>query len=136
MAWQIDYTHCVSEGNCKKYPCGKEKYKSKGCNFCHLLKDHIGEYVRVGVVCNCDTNNHIYRDGYIQRGSFCFGTIRLFDSAEGGNVIFTACCDDIFEVYLFPVGGNTIDIPTMVEQRLNFLERLQGNSQKEETTNA
>ena len=134
MAYQPNYTYCVPEPACGRCRCGKDKKRE--CNFCRFLRDHIGEYVRVGVVCNCDTNNHIYRDGYIQRGSFCFGTIRLFDSAEGGDVIFTACCDDIFEVYLFPVQGNAIDIATMEEQRLNFLEKVQGNSQKEATKNA
>lgn len=110
------------------------------CPFCCFLRDFIGQYVRVGVVCNCDTNDHIYRDGYIRRSSFCDNAIKLFDSPVNGEVIFTACCDDIFELYIFNntpgVAEDTndiTDIATMVEQRRSLLKSVQGNLQEEET---
>jgi hypothetical protein len=110
------------------------------CPFCYFLKDYIGQFVRIGVVCNCDTNDHIYRDGYIRRHSFCDKVIRLFDSPVNGDVIFTACCDNIFEIYLFDNApsaalepNNITDIATMVEQRHSLLKSVQGNLQEEET---
>ena len=113
------------------------------CPFCCLLKNYVGQYLRIGFVCNCDTNDHIYRDGYITRFSFCDNVIKLFDSPTNGEVIFTGCCDNIFEIYLF--GNNTpgaaastepseiTDIATMVEQRRSLLKSVQGNLQEEET---
>lgn len=111
------------------------------CPFCCFLSDYIGQYVRIGVVCGCDTDDHIYRDGYIRRSSFYGNAIRLFDSPVNGEVIFTACCNDIFEIYIFSntpgvdaVDSNNIpDITTMVEQRRNLLKSVQGNLQEEET---
>lgn len=115
------------------------------CPFCWFLRDYIGQYVRIGVVCNCDTNDHIYVDGYIKRSSFCDNLIRLFSAPRGGDVIFTACCDNIFEVYLF---GNTvasvdkdiskddiIDVKTMIEQRQSLLEKAQKKLLGEATDN-
>jgi len=95
-------------------------------------------------VCNCDSNDHIYRDGYITRCSFEDNVIKLFDSPINGEVIFTTCCDNIFEVYLFPPANspqvaaevekpkNIIDVATMVEQRRNLLKSVQDNLQEEE----
>lgn len=111
------------------------------CPFCCFLRDYIGQYVRIGVVCNCDTNDHIYRDGYIRRNSFSDNLIKLYDSPVNGDVIFTACCDNIFEIYIFDnvVPDATVDlkniisIDSMVEQRLNLLQTVKGNLQKEET---
>lgn len=110
------------------------------CPFCCFLRNYVGQYVRVGVVCNCDTNDHIYRDGYIKRSSFFDNAIRLFDSPINGEVIFTASCDSIFEIYLFdntPTvaedSNNVIDIATMMEQRHSLLKTVQGNLQEEET---
>lgn len=113
------------------------------CPFCSFLRDYVGQYVRVGVVCGCDTNDHIYRDGYIRRNSFCENTIRLFDSTFNGEVIFTACCDDIFELYIFnnipgaaaTDSSNITDVATMMEQRRSLLKSVQGqdNLQEEET---
>lgn len=86
-------------------------------------------------MCNCDSNDHIYRDGYITRCSFEDNVIKLFDSPINGEVIFTTCCDNIFEVYLFPPANspqvaaevekpkNIIDVATMVEQRRNLLRQ-------------
>lgn len=112
------------------------------CPFCHYLeKRAIGEYVRIGVVCNCDTNDHIYRDGYITRRSICDNIIRLFDAPVHGDVIFTACCEDIFEIYLFDIVPavappvDNIDIATMVEQRRSLLRTVQGDLQKEDKAN-
>ncbi|MGB4608379.1 MAG: hypothetical protein WBI62_07795 [Sedimentibacter sp.] len=114
------------------------------CPFCHFLKNFIGQFLRIGVVCNCDSNDHIYRDGYITRCSFEDNVIKLFDSPINGEVIFTTCCDNIFEVYLFPPANspqvaaevekpkNIIDVATMVEQRRNLLKSVQGNLQEEE----
>lgn len=108
------------------------------CPFCYFLRDYIGQFVRIGVVCNCDTNDHIYRDGYIRRSSFCDDTIRLFDSPVNGEVTFTTCCDNIFELYIFPNIGaadskDITDIATMFEQRRSLLKSVQGNLQEEET---
>ncbi len=107
------------------------------CPFCCFLRDYIGQYVRIGVVCNCDTNDHIYRDGYIRRSSFCDNVIKLFDSPVNGEVIFTTCCDNIFEIYIFssgaPMATEITSIDTMVEQRRNLLKSVQDNLQKEET---
>lgn len=108
------------------------------CPFCCFLRDYIGQYVRIGVVCNCDTNDHIYRDGYIKRRSFCDNVIKLFDSPVNGDVIFTTCCDNIFEIYIFGSGVPAVatditSIDTMVEQRRNLLKSVQDNLQKEET---
>ncbi|WP_326907241.1 hypothetical protein [Sedimentibacter sp. MB31-C6] len=109
------------------------------CPFCCFLKDYIGQYVRIGVVCNCDTNDHIYIDGYINKRSFNDNTIRLFDSIRGGNVIFTGCCDDIFEIYIFDCGvagatdtDKVINIETMVKQRQSLFNSVQGILQEEE----
>lgn len=100
------------------------------CPFCCFLYDYIGEYVRVGVVCNCDTNDHIYRDGYIQRRSFNHNILRLYSSPSGGNVIFTTCCDNIFELYIFPNdAGARVDAATMAEQRLSLLKKLEGSEE-------
>ena len=111
------------------------------CPFCsYLEKNVLGQYVRIGVVCNCDTNDHIYRDGYITRRSFSGKVIKLFNAPVRGDVIFTACCDDIFEIYLFdiiPVVAATesrIDPATMTEQRRSFLRSLQGDWQEEGQT--
>lgn len=103
------------------------------CPFCRLLyKEYLGEYIRVGVVCGCDTNDHIYRDGFIQKRSFYDNTIRLYDSPKGGDVIFTACCDEIFELYIFPrESDKTTDIPTMIEERYNLLKSVQKDLKKE-----
>lgn len=113
------------------------------CPFCCYLRDYVGQFVRVGVVCGCDTNDHIYRDGYIRRNSFCENTIRLFDSPVNGDVIFTACCDDIFELYIFnntPAAAaadmnDITDAATMIEQRRSLLKSVQDQDslQKEET---
>ena len=98
------------------------------CPFCCLLRCYIGQYIRVGIVVNCASDNtsfnHRYNDGYIQRGSFFDNTIRLYDSPRGGNVIFTACCEDIFELYFFDTVGTTvkeIDTKTMIDQRIYLL---------------
>lgn len=114
------------------------------CPFCCFLKNYVGQYLRIGFVCNCDTNDHIYKDGFITRYSFCGNIIRLFDSPVNGQVIFTGCCDNIFEIYLFntnpPELGATADsdditsIAKMVDQRLGLLKSLQGNMQEEEKT--
>lgn len=112
------------------------------CPFCCFLCDFIGQYVRIGVVTNCASDvpvfNHIYYDGFIQRRSFCNNTLRLYDDPMFGNVTFTACCDDIFEVYIFPTvtaenteATNKIDIPTMVEQRLELLNTIKGIKKEE-----
>lgn len=113
------------------------------CPFCCFLKNYVGQYLRIGLVCNCDTNDHIYRDGYITRHSFCDNFIRLFDSPANGQVIFTGYCDDIFEIYLFnystldlaPLADSSdiTSIATMVDQRRSLLKSLQGNTQEEET---
>lgn len=102
------------------------------CPFCCYLKDYIGQYIRIGVVCNCDTNNHIYRDGYITRSSFVDNTISLYSSLIGGNVIFATSCDNIFEIYLFNntpgAASNTInkiEIKDMEEQMRNLLKSVQ-----------
>jgi hypothetical protein len=113
------------------------------CPFCCFLKNCIGQFIRIGVVCNCDTNDHIYRDGYITKKSFYNNAIRLYDSPTSGEVIFTACCDSIFEIYIFDTNTPTADakpsditdIATMEKQRRNLLESVQGNLQKEETAN-
>ena len=112
------------------------------CPFCGLLKDFIGQYVRIGVVCNCDTNDHIYRDGFIKKTSFSNNTIKLYDSPIRGNVIFTACCDDIFEVYFFGIKpseafdkNKIIDVETMIEQRRSLLKSAQGILHEEESAN-
>ncbi|HHZ02049.1 MAG TPA: hypothetical protein GX396_03825 [Tissierellia bacterium] len=131
------------------------------CPFCCFLRNYIGEFVRIGIVCNCDTNDHIYRDGYITRKSFLDSTIRLFSSPYKGKPIFTANCDSIFEVYIFPVVANSVetsetdadiedidtddmeieknmdekaipDIDTMIEERLNLLKMVQGKLSEEE----
>lgn len=114
------------------------------CPFCRFLRNYIGQYLRIGAVCNCDTNDHIYRDGYITRCSFEDNVIKLFDSPINGEVIFTTCCDNIFEVYLFPPEiaeattaqaekpKDIIDVATMTEQRLNLLKSVQGTLQEEE----
>ncbi len=97
-------------------------------------------------MCNCDSNDHIYRDGYITRCSFEDKIIKLFDSPINGEVIFTTCCDNIFEIYLFPLANgpevaevekpkNIIDAATMTEQRLNLLKSVQVNLQEEEKAN-
>jgi hypothetical protein len=109
------------------------------CPFCCFLRDYIGQYLRIGVVCGCDTNDHIYRDGFIRRSSFFDNTIRLFDAPIGGNVIFTACCDNIFELYIFDnagaaaPGADVPDIATMVEQRRSLLKSVQGSLQEDES---
>ena len=111
------------------------------CPFCCFLKSYVGQFVRIGVVCNCDTNDHIYRDGYITGCSFHDNFIRLFDSPINGEVIFTACCDNIFEIYIFESAtmgadakpNNITDIATMVEQRRSLLKSMQGDLQEEET---
>lgn len=116
------------------------------CPFCCLLQNYIGQYIRVGIVVNCasdNTNfNHRYNDGYIQRRSFFEDTIRLYDEPMGGNVIFTACCEDIFELYFFDtvvdMAGSTakgVDVPTMVEQRLALLSTVQGTTNGEAKAN-
>lgn len=115
------------------------------CPFCCLLRNYIGQYIRVGIVVNCasdNTNyNHRYNDGYIQRRSFFDNTIRLFDAPRGGNVIFTACCDDIFELYFFDTVGDAsvtiknIEAKTMVEQRLSLLNKIQGSENEEAKAN-
>ncbi|NLJ57421.1 MAG: hypothetical protein GX339_01080 [Tissierellia bacterium] len=126
------------------------------CPFCYFLEDFTGVYLRIGVVCNCDTNDHTYRDGYITRKSFLDNTIRLFDSPYRGNVIFTADCDSIFEVYLFPSAPNTIvseenatetieqdamkkdikipSVAQMIEERQNLLELAQSSPLEEENS--
>ena len=113
------------------------------CPFCYFLKKYIGQFLRIGVVCNCDTNDHIYMDGYITRCSFEDNVIKLFDSPINGEVIFTTCCDNIFEIYLFaanaPASAETakpkeiIDTATMMEQRRSLLKSVQGTLQEEET---
>jgi hypothetical protein len=111
------------------------------CPFCCFLRDYVGQFVRIGVVCGCDTNDHIYRDGYIKRNSFYENTISLFDSPVNGDVVFTACCDDIFELYIFNNSPGAADIKeitdvaTMMEQRHSLLKSVQGQGslQKEET---
>ena len=113
------------------------------CPFCCFLRNYIGQFIRIGVVCNCDTNDHIYWDGFITRFSFCDNLIKLFDCPIDGRVIFTGCCDDIFEIYLFandtlgsaatPDPGKMISIAEMVNQRRMVLKSVQGNLQKEET---
>lgn len=110
------------------------------CPFCCFLQGFIGQYVRIGVVCNCDTNDHIYWDGFIRRSSFVDDTIRLFSSPYGGNITFATCCDNIFEIYLFDntsgvasESNKKIDIKSMEEQRRDLLKlALEGNLQKEE----
>lgn len=110
------------------------------CPFCCFLKDYMGQYVRIGVVCNCDTNDHIYWDGFIKKNSFVDNTISLYSSPIGGNVTFSTCCDNIFEIYLF---NNTpgaasetkskIEIKDMEEQMRTLLKSVQeGNFLKEE----
>lgn len=111
------------------------------CPFCCLLRNYIGQYIRVGIVVNCASDNtsvnHRYNDGYIQRSSFFDNTIRLYDAPRGGNVIFTACCDDIFELYFFDTVGavnetvKNIDITTMVNQRFNLLNTIQDSINEE-----
>ena len=115
------------------------------CPFCSFLKCHVGQYLRIGFVCNCDTNDHIYRDGYITRCSFFENFIKLFDSPVNGQVIFTGCCDNIFEIYLFNNNAsdlaepavadlkNITSIAEMVDQRRRVLKSLQGDLQEEET---
>jgi len=115
------------------------------CPFCCLLRNYIGQYIRVGIVVNCASDNtsfnHRYNDGYIQRNSFIDNTFSLYDAPRGGNVIFTACCDDIFELYFFDTVSaanetvTNIDIPTMVEQRLKLLNAVQGNINGEAKAN-
>lgn len=113
------------------------------CPFCRFLQNYVGQYLRIGFVCNCDTNDHIYKDGYITRCSFCDNFIKLFDSPTNGQVIFTGCCDDIFEIYLFANNtpglaeaaadlGNITGIAEMVDQRRRVLKSVQGNLQEEE----
>lgn len=110
------------------------------CPFCCFLEDYIGQYVRIGVVCNCDTNDHIYWDGFIRRSSFIDDTIRLFSSPFGGEITFATCCENIFEIYLFDntpalasESKNKIDIKVMEEQRRSLLQSVQeGKLQKEE----
>jgi hypothetical protein len=115
------------------------------CPFCCFLRNYIGQYVRVGIVVNCASDNtsynHRYNDGYIQRSSFFDNAIRLYDAPRGGNVIFTACCDDIFELYLFDTVGETtetiknIDISTMNEQRLYLFNTIQSSTKEEAKAN-
>lgn len=115
------------------------------CPFCCLLKNYIGQYIRVGIVVNCASDNtsfnHRYNDGYIQRNSFSDNTFSLYDAPRGGNIIFTACCDDIFELYFFDTVSaanetvKNIDITTMVDQRFNLLNAVQGNIKEEAKAN-
>jgi hypothetical protein len=118
------------------------------CPFCCLLEKYIGRYIRVGIVVNCASDNtsynHIYYDGYIQRKSFVDNTIRLFDAPRDGNVIFTANCDDIFELYFFPPAEVTdnedkniinIDIKTMVDQRFDLMNTIQYSTKEEAMDN-
>ncbi len=83
------------------------------CPFCCLLQNYIGQYIRVGIVVNCASD----------------------------NVIFTACCDDIFELYFLDTAGaaketiKNIDITTIVDQRLYLLNAVQGNIKEEAKAN-
>jgi len=115
------------------------------CPFCCLLQNYIGQYIRVGIVVNCASDNtsfnHRYNDGYIQRNSFFDNTISLYDAPRRGNVIFTACCDDIFELYFFDTVEpavetiKNIDITTMTDQRLQLLNSIQGSIKEEAKAN-
>lgn len=59
----------------------------------------------IGFICNCSLDtpeyNHAYGFGYLTRRSIYGDVIRLYDAPSGGDVIFTASCEDIFEVF-FP----------------------------------
>lgn len=106
------------------------------CPFCCFLRDYIGQYVRIGVVCNCDTNNHIYYDGFITRNSFIDNTISLYSAPIGGYVIFSTACENIFELYFFPIAAadakNKIEIKEMEEQMRNLVKSAEeGTLQKE-----
>lgn len=75
------------------------------CPFCCFLQNYIGQFVGIGFICNCSLDtpqyNHAYGFGYLRRRSFYGDSIRLYDAPSGGDVIFTANCEDIFEVF-FP----------------------------------
>lgn len=114
------------------------------CPFCCFLQNYTGQFVGIGFICNCclDTPqyNHAYGFGYLKKRSFYGDSIRLYDSLRDGNVIFTANCDDIFEVFFPPQGANGAmsmeELKTMVEEKERIT--LSGsfvNLQKGETAN-
>lgn len=114
------------------------------CPFCCFLKNYTGRFVGIGFVCNCclDTTqyNHVYGFGYIRRRSFYGNSIRLYDAPRDGNVIFTANCDDIFEVYFPPNDANgpmsKEKLKAMVEEKeKNSFSGSFVNLQKEEKAN-
>ncbi|KAF5049803.1 hypothetical protein SDC9_93486 [bioreactor metagenome] len=99
------------------------------CPFCCFLKNYTGRFVGIGFVCNCclDTTqyNHVYGFGYLRRRSFYGDSIRLYDAPRDGNVIFTANCDDIFEVYFPPNDANG---PMSMEELKTIVEEKEKNS--------
>lgn len=99
------------------------------CPFCDFLQNYTGRFVGIGFVCNCclDTTqfNHAYGFGYIRRRSFYGNSIRLYDAPRDGNVIFTANCDDIFEVYFPPNDANG---PMSKEELKAMIEEKEKNS--------
>lgn len=113
------------------------------CPFCCLLKEHIGEYVGIGFICNCYLDdpryNHAYGFGYIRRSSFYGDSIRLYYQRRGGNVAFTANCEDIFEIYFPPYGDSAPmtaeELKTLIEEKEKITLTGSFEDYKEEKSN-
>lgn len=115
------------------------------CPFCCFLEEQIGQFVNIGFVVNCCLDNasppinHVYGAGFVRKSSFYDDSIRLYDAPNGGNVIFTGLCDNIFELH-FPQYGttntlNTEELNAMAEERISLFKSLDGNLKEEDKAN-